>query len=210
LWNGRSWRGFHSSPSGVPLESPSIHKSREDAAYQGGQIWNRYTWIPERRVRVEIERLTPEDGERLRSIRLSALRDAPDAFGSTFEETASRPAESWRTQIAELATFVVTIGGEDVALARGTHYEGKPGAAILLSMWVAPGQRGKGVGEALVDAVADWARSMGFTRLLLDVADENGPAIALYARMGFEPTGETSALPFPREHILEHERALEL
>ena len=36
--------------------------------------------------------------------------------------------------------------------------------------------------------------------MVLEVADENGPAIAHYARMGFEPTGLISQLPFSREH----------
>ena len=47
---------------------------------------------------MEIQRLTPGEGERLKAIRLASLRDAPDAFGSTLEETAVRPPESWRNQ----------------------------------------------------------------------------------------------------------------
>ncbi len=159
---------------------------------------------------MEIQRLTPGEAKRLRAIRLRALSNAPDAFGSTFEETAARPPKSWPKQLAELATFVVVLDGYDVGMVRGIRYEGKPGAAILLSMWVAPAVRGKGVGEALIDAVVDWARSEGFVHLLLDVADENAPAVALYARKGFKPTGETSTLPPPREHIREHQRTLDL
>ncbi len=77
-------------------------------------------------------------------------------------------------------------------------------------MWVAPQQRGRGLGGAIVDAVVAWARAEGHSRLLLGVGDDNAAAIALYASRGFEPTGVTSTLPPPREHILEHERALVL
>jgi ribosomal protein S18 acetylase RimI-like enzyme len=77
-------------------------------------------------------------------------------------------------------------------------------------MWVAPEARGHGVGEQLILAVKDWARSAGHARLLLDVADGNLPAVALYERMGFEPTGEIGSLPPPREHVAEHRRALDL
>ena len=62
----------------------------------------------------------------------------------------------------------------------------------------------------LVDAVIEWARSIGVTRLLLDVADHNAPAIELYTRKGFEPNGEVSTMPPPREHIHEHQRELSL
>jgi GNAT superfamily N-acetyltransferase len=157
-----------------------------------------------------IQRLTPEDGERLREIRLASLRDAPDAFGSTYDETAARPDSSWRGQLETLATFVAVVAGLDVGIVRGAPFDGEPTAAILLSMWVAPAARGKGAGEALVSAVADWAREEGFERLLLDVANDNAPAIALYARTGFLPTGETGTLPPPREQIREHQRALVL
>lgn len=159
---------------------------------------------------MEVLRLGPDEGERLRSIRLAALREAPYAFASTLEETRARPPESWSQQLADLATFVATADSADTGMVRGGPYEGKPGDAILLSMWVSPTARGKGVGEALIDAVVDWARSEGFGRLLLEVADENAPAIALYDRKGFKPTGATTTLPPPREHIREHERALEL
>ena len=47
-------------------------------------------------------------------------------------------------------------------------------------------------------------------RLLLAVADGNAPAIALYERKGFEPNGEISKFPAPREHISEHQRELRL
>ena len=77
-------------------------------------------------------------------------------------------------------------------------------------MWVAPEARRKGVGGALVDAVIEWARSAGVKRLLLDVADNNAPAIALYIQKGFQPNGEVSTFPPPREHIREHQRELRL
>jgi ribosomal protein S18 acetylase RimI-like enzyme len=77
-------------------------------------------------------------------------------------------------------------------------------------MWVAPEARRTGVGEALVDAVIEWAGSNGVKRLRLDVADNNAAAIALYIREGFQPNGKVSALPPPREHIREHQRELRL
>lgn len=77
-------------------------------------------------------------------------------------------------------------------------------------MWVAPGYRGRGVGHALVAAVAAWARSAGHRRLRLEVADHNAQAVRLYERAGFIATGAHGRLPPPRDHITEHERALVL
>lgn len=159
---------------------------------------------------MRIERLTAEEGPRLRTIRLAALRDAPDAFGSTYAQTAARPPESWRQQLQDLATFVARVDDTDVGMVRGGPSSDQPAEAFLLSMWVAPAGRGRGIGAALVAAVAEWARAAGFERLVLDVADRNAPAVALYRRLGFEPTGDVGHLPPPREHVREHRRALRL
>jgi len=66
------------------------------------------------------------------------------------------------------------------------------------------------VGNALIDAVIEFARSSGAIRLLLDVGDHNQPAIALYARKGFKPNGQTGSLQALRNHIREHQRELRL
>ena len=67
-----------------------------------------------------------------------------------------------------------------------------------------------GVGAALVGAVMEWALANGVTRLLLDVADDNAPAIALYQRKKFAPNGAISTFPPPRGHIREHQWELRL
>jgi ribosomal protein S18 acetylase RimI-like enzyme len=67
-----------------------------------------------------------------------------------------------------------------------------------------------GVGGALIDAVLDWTRSRGARRVLLDVAEGNQAALALYRRKGFVSTGIVGNLPEPREHIRELQMELPL
>jgi GNAT superfamily N-acetyltransferase len=150
-----------------------------------------------------IERLGAGEGERLRAIRLRALQDSPDAFATTYQEAAARPPESWERQVEELATFVATAGGRDLGLVRGAPHERIGDAGYLISMWVAPEARRQGIGSALIDALLQWATTRGLTRLILDVAERNAPAIALYGRKGFIPTGEVGTLPPPRDHVRE-------
>jgi GNAT superfamily N-acetyltransferase len=159
---------------------------------------------------IRYEQLTVDDGPRLRSIRLRALLDAPDAFGSTLEEAVGRPAESWSKQLLELPTFVAVSEDVDVGIVRCAHDKERMGVAWLISMWVAPEVRRRGIGGTLLDLVIEWAHSNGVNLLLLDVADQNLPAVALYDSKGFKPSGEKSTLPFPREHIREHQRELKL
>jgi GNAT superfamily N-acetyltransferase len=46
---------------------------------------------------------------------------------------------------------------------------------------------GKGVGRALLDAAASWARARGFRRLTLNVFEGNDRARQVYERAGFQP-----------------------
>jgi GNAT superfamily N-acetyltransferase len=161
-------------------------------------------------VGVRIDELTSRDGRRLQSIRLRALADAPDAFGTTLEHALALSEDAWSRQVRELPTLIAVRDGRDVGMVRCARDQTTNDTAWLISMWVAPEARRSGVGSALVDRVVEWARTNGIRRLLLDVADGNAEAIALYQRKGFEPTGEAGALPAPRQHITEHRRELRL
>ena len=157
--------------------------------------------------------MLPDDWQRVRGVRLRALRDAPDAFGKTLEEALAMSGCDWRGRLddPDLATFVATVNSDDVGLVVGGSYDEDAQAAGLYSMWVAPEMRGAGVGGALVDAVIAWARADSrFTRILLDVSDYNTAAIRLYESRSFLPTGQTGTLPPPREDIQKHQRELVL
>lgn len=162
---------------------------------------------PKTAGRVIVERAGPQDWRRYRSLRLGALADTPDAFASTLAEEQHFSEEIWRGRLTgeDWVTFLGRIGDSDLGLATCGPYDQ---AAGLYSMWVAPEGRGQGLGDGLVQAVIAQARNKGHDALLLDVGDENSPAIRLYARNGFQPTGLVEALPPPRDHVKEHQRKL--
>lgn len=159
---------------------------------------------------MSVELLNPSEGERWRNIRLASLHDAPDAFGSTLADAERHPDVYWSGQVKDIPTWIAVLEGRDAGVVRGVESTEDTDEAYLISMWVAPGARGKTVGSSLIDAVIRWSGSRGFLRLVLDVADYNSPAIALYTRKGFVATGETGTLPAPRQHITEHRMALNL
>jgi GNAT superfamily N-acetyltransferase len=56
-------------------------------------------------------------------------------------------------------------------------------------MWVDPGFRRRGVGQALVQRVIEWGQTSGYDELFLWVVDGNSNAERLYERNGFRRTG---------------------
>ncbi len=57
--------------------------------------------------------------------------------------------------------------------------------AYLGFMYVVPEFRGKGVNSLIVRNLAEWARGRGIKEMLLEVYDENGPAVRAYEKAGF-------------------------
>ncbi len=138
-----------------------------------------------------------EDWQALRDIRLAALRDAPDAFASTYAEQVVFTEADWRQRIARGGTFLAFVPEADASVPAGLvgGYQQGPGMVGLISMFVRPRARGRGVGEALIAAVLDWARARNATSVHLWVTETNKPARLLYERCGFSLTGERQPLP---------------
>lgn len=136
-----------------------------------------------------------DDWQAMREIRLEGLRDAPDAFGSTYARDAAFEPAEWHRRATRDGSFFAFIRGlaEPAGLAGG--YEEEPGVVELISMFVRPAARGHGVGEALVDAVVAWAKDKGATAVHLWVTESNQPAVLLYERCGFTVTPERQPLP---------------
>jgi ribosomal protein S18 acetylase RimI-like enzyme len=59
-----------------------------------------------------------------------------------------------------------------------------------LAIAVVPSRRGRGLGEALLDALCDRARSEGFRALSLSVARDNDVLVSFYERHGFSRVHE--------------------
>jgi ribosomal-protein-alanine N-acetyltransferase len=63
------------------------------------------------------------------------------------------------------------------------------GEAELLTICVAPNQRNKGIGGALLRYVCAFLRAKGCGVIFLEVSTENSSAVRLYNQLGFSPVG---------------------
>jgi GNAT superfamily N-acetyltransferase len=142
---------------------------------------------------------TRDDWQAMREIRLQALRDAPDAFGSTYARDAAFAPAEWQRRAARDGSFFAFLDAKPAGLAEPAGvaggYQEEPGVVELISMFVRPEGRGHGVGEALVDAVVAWAQNRDATSVHLWVTETNKHARRLYERCGFTVTPERQPLP---------------
>ena len=149
-----------------------------------------------------IRRIRADEGPRLRALRLRALAEAPMAFGSTLAHEQGFADDAWRERAVgasvgcDRATFIAERDNQWVGLATGlAHPDDRENVGPrLIGMFVDSTARRLGVGGALIEAVAAWARACGAAHLTLWVTSGNDPAVALYQRCGFRSTGVTRPL----------------
>jgi ribosomal protein S18 acetylase RimI-like enzyme len=141
---------------------------------------------------MELRVLTPDDWADWRALRLIALADAPQAFGSKLADWQGDGdrEERWRGRLSMPGShnLLVVVDGKPVGMASGAPGESER-VAKLLSMYVDRSARGLGVADLLIREVERWARASGAAVLELAVAKGNEPAIALYQRHGFTDAG---------------------
>ena len=143
---------------------------------------------------VLVRATTTNDWQALRGIRLQALLDAPDAFASTHARETAFGEDEWRQRASRDGSFIAFLP-EVCPAALGGGYLAAPEVVELIGMFVRPQARGRGVGEAVIDAVAGWARQQGASTVHLWVTETNSRARLVYERRGFTVTAERQPLP---------------
>ena len=142
---------------------------------------------------ISIRRATPKDAGAYARIMASE-----DVFSNLLQMPYA-DEEGWRQRLSESGALgkvdlglIAELDGELVATA-GLH---PVGAAVrrrhvmMLGISVAPHAQGKGVGNALMTALCDYADNWaGILRIELTVFDDNARAVALYRKFGFELEG---------------------
>lgn len=140
---------------------------------------------------LEIRRLNPEDAVIYKALRLEALQNHPEAFGSDYDAEKDRPVDQYamRFQSEQAATFgafhegelvgVVTIVCSDPVKMRHR--------ANLFAMYVTPRARKQQVGRQLVEeALRTLKQHPVIEQVHLSVVRTNEAAKALYRSLGFE------------------------
>ena len=142
---------------------------------------------------MDVRVLGGDDWRGWREIRLAALRESPEAFGSTYARERDFGEDQWRSRLEDPSAVSVLASAAERSVGMAAGFQDLPGFLHVVAMWVAPTWRGRGVSHALLAQIESWADARG-RRLHLDVSITNLAARHSYERFGFVATGETSPL----------------
>lgn len=99
---------------------------------------------------------------------------------------------SYTALLAALETEHVPPKGGCILALDGTEPRGcgmfhtfEPGTAEIKRVFVRETARGTGLGRAITQALIDWCRDMGFSRIFMDTSRQQIAAHRLYLSMGF-------------------------
>jgi ribosomal protein S18 acetylase RimI-like enzyme len=144
----------------------------------------------------DIKPLSSDEWLTLRDIRLSALRESPQAFLSTYATERAFTEDKWRAEFSRGQWNVGFDAGQPVSLVGITR---EPDMSLdqcyLGYLWVAPRFRRQGTAFRMVDEVLGRLQKSGVRTVFLWVLDGNDSAMRLYQRIGFISSNYRQPLP---------------
>jgi ribosomal protein S18 acetylase RimI-like enzyme len=153
-----------------------------------------------------IRRLTTADAAAYRELRLNGLRNAPTAFGSSYEAESKQTVadfEGWMTRSYIAGAW---LDGALVGAASFYRLDGLKTAhrGNIWGVYVTPDARGHGIARALISHVIAHARTQ-VSQVHLSVVTENDSARRLYESLGFTIYGtEPRSLLVDGRYLDEH------
>jgi putative acetyltransferase len=145
---------------------------------------------------IQIRTIIPGDNRELAVI----IRNSLEEFGAArpgtvyFDPTTDHLYELFRTSGSHYYTALA--GGEIVGGGGVYPSKGLPkGTCELVKMYLQPGQRGKGLGKAIIEKCLAFAKDNGYEKVYIETLPELGKAMSVYERAGFRyldsPLGNT-------------------
>lgn len=137
-------------------------------------------------MNIAIIKLPSDKWHLYRDMRLSALKNTPTAFASSFEQEKQFNEEVWRQNIDNM-WFAVShdqligmVGLLLIEQKNNTHI------GYLVSLWVLPEFQKRKAGQALIRELQNFATKNNLIKIALEVTASNREAVGLYEKMGFK------------------------
>lgn len=140
---------------------------------------------------LEVVKLSADQWQRYRQIRLESLISDPAAFGGDVDKVTAETQADWLLKFEKLIPVIATYDSQDIAMLTVENVSGDFGATCWIGgCWVNPKYRGQGAMRAIFDYLDANAVQRDWKVQGLGVWQDNYSAIAVYESLGFESKGD--------------------
>lgn len=138
---------------------------------------------------IEYRNLLPDESKAYRRIRLESLKEFPDAFSATYQETLNVEKLTLENDIENQATnkFVHGVFAHHELIGICTFVKSDENTGNIYQMYVQKGFQGKNIGLNLVrSTIKEAQKRYGSMEIFLEVSVDNLQAKIFYLKAGFE------------------------
>src|SRR3989344_1193402 len=111
--------------------------------------------------KIEVVKISPDEWQTIRNIRLRAVKEELFAFGKSYEEELQCSEEQWRKKIASSVYMIAKEKGRPVGMLCGVQQNGSrlQHVATIYGVYVVPEARSKHVALLLMETLINELRA---------------------------------------------------
>ncbi len=144
--------------------------------------------MPDTRPRILVRNARPEDTAGIASLLAAAFAEFVNLYTPAGYAATTPPALQVRQRMNEGPTWIAVL--DECIVGTVSAVQKNDNSLYIRGMAVLPSARGQHIGESLLNAVVNFARSQGSRRLFLSTTPFLTAAIKLYERSGFTRSAE--------------------
>lgn len=138
-----------------------------------------------------VKKLDKNDWEKYRDIRLEALKEEPDAFGSSYSEYKDKSVLYWMDKMSLLSekngkSFLCAVLDDNNFVSIGGAYQDENNEWNIIAIYTKKESRGLGAGSLLFNKILEELKNREVKKVFLRVNIEREPAISMYKKFGFK------------------------
>lgn len=147
---------------------------------------------------VEIIQLPVAEWEKYKELRLRALKEDPQAFGSNYNDSLMFPDTKWQERLQKVVDgeswAVFARQGEELVGMMFAMKEADEGVVSIVSVYVANEARGQGISGRLMSTIIRQLGENKISLIKLSVNQDQQAAVGLYKKFGFEEVGKEDGI----------------